>query len=324
MKTLFAMALMLFSAASMAVIHHTPISGVKLGQRAEVFAFGNENQDITEARLYFKSNTARFFSFTPMQVNGKALTAQLPAPGPQLSSMDYYFVLQLADQSIVKSDVFQMPVSAVWHPSAGNYDRAVQAFSELKEGIEPMMGYIDNMKKVYQYAQLVDEYGQAVELASRANYVAKTAAQPAPRVQQAQTQSNSSSTAQRTAEAGAGFGGTLLGTVAVIGGAAYLATELEEELNSCDESFGFKYTGGFYSGYGTLSSACWFSPDGVACGAGYSQDSSFDNCSYVGSSGYSDMSCDDVKDALEDACSSYGSGYTCSITYTKPSYIDCD
>lgn len=331
MKKIIMLAMVLFSASSFAVIHHAPIAGVKLGQRAEVFAFGNESKEIKQARLYFKSNAARFFSFTPMQVNNKALTAQLPAPGPQLASMDYYFVLQLVDNSVVKSDVYQVAVKPVWHSSAGNYEKAVQAFSELKEGLEPMMGYIDNMQKVYEYAQLINELGQSVELASRANYAVKSISQTANVSSQA-TQSTTSSTsttpsrAAATTSSGSGMGGTLLSTAVVIGGAAYLAAELEEELESCDDEFGYKINGGFVSGVGTLSSACWFSPSGVACGAGYSQDSSYDQCSYVGTSGYNDMSCEDVKDALREACDSTSSisGSSCSITYSKPRYIDCD
>jgi hypothetical protein len=316
----------LFAASSVfASVTHDAFGPVSIGERATVKgAWGGER--ISDARLYFKSNLSSKFSFVELDLEGEDLVAQLPAPGATMSEIEYFFAVTQNDGELIRSSVYSLSVSKQWAEGASaNQQKAIEAFSELSESDENgLIGFIDNVKTVYQAAKLVDKIGTAIELASLSNYsvVAGPSATTA-----TSTASNASSASTSSSAAGsaasAGGMGVLGATAAVVGGVAVAGAvagasggddDDDFDISSCP-SFGFELSdGSFRTG--------WYFANGRAVLG--SNDPSF-GCELINASSYGDtLSCSELEDLFRESCNSLNTeGLTCSFLTSRPSYLNC-
>lgn len=105
--------------------NHTPTGPINIGERYLVSTDVEPTLKVSEARLYFKSDLSSSFSFTPLNLASNKIFANLPAPGPSMKYIDYFFVIQPQSQSastkeldVNKSSVYRMYVSDNWQDEA--------------------------------------------------------------------------------------------------------------------------------------------------------------------------------------------------------------
>lgn len=200
------------SFALQAQVTHEPSDAIKVGERSVISGTLDNTKAIKEARLYFKSNLSDTFIFVDLDKNGLVLQSSLPAPGPSMGQIDYFFAVKYQDGSFEQSDVFGTKVSGEWdEDSKKAYSDILEVQSELDPSQVTTEDFANYVTYGYQASKLLGSAGNTVSLSSLGSYSATM-----------------SSTSVAAASGAAGIGGlsmtTLgIGAAVVVGGGAIAA-----------------------------------------------------------------------------------------------------
>lgn len=211
--------------------NHTPAGPIKIGQRYLVSSSVDSSIKISEARLYFKSDLSENFSFMPLEYTTGQLFTNLPAPGASMTYIDYFFVVKpvasgSSDEKldVRKSSVYRLYLSAEWEDEAASqYQQSIQVMSELSDGEGGIVGFIDDLKTVYQVAYLISKSGELLNFATLSNYsVVSGSGSALAGSSSALTGTSTTVATTPVATTGIGMGtiGTIAGGVALAGAAA--------------------------------------------------------------------------------------------------------
>jgi hypothetical protein len=225
MKFKFALLSFCIACAANAEVEHNSFGPIKIGERAKVIGNLTDNKSIEQARLYFKSNLSQKFSFTELDMEGKSLYASLPAPGQSMLNIEYFFAVKYGNGELEQTSVYSLNIDREWDAAAKQYQKSLSIYSELDddEG-DGLLGFVDNLKTVYQYGKLLNEVGTAVELASYSNYTV-VAGSPV-----SSGAAVSSASAATTASSGLGvLGWTGIGLATVAGGALAAGSSSDDD-----------------------------------------------------------------------------------------------
>ena len=206
-----------------AEVSHDAFGPIKIGERAKVVGNLTDNKSIKQARLYFKSNLSQKFSFTDLDMEGKSLYASLPAPGQSMQKIDYFFAVKYGNGELEQTSVYSLNIDSEWDAAAAKqYQKSLSVYSELDEDEgDGLLGFVDDIKTVYQYGKLLNEIGSAVELASYSNYTA-VAGSPA--------SSGAALSSSAAASSGIGtLGWVGIGVATLAGGAAIAASASDDD-----------------------------------------------------------------------------------------------
>ncbi len=163
---------MLVAGSVNAEVNHTPFGPIKIGERAKVESTLTDDEAIKDARLYFKSNMSKSFSYTDLNMSGANLFASLPAPGPSMQNIEYFIAVKYVNGELEQTPVYSLNISGDWDESAKQeYANAVLAYTELsKQEDDSLNGFVDNVRSGFQAAKLLNKLGSAVELSNFSNY----------------------------------------------------------------------------------------------------------------------------------------------------------
>ncbi len=201
------------SLASQAEVTHIPSDGIKIGERTTISGVLDNSKAIKEARLYFKSNLSDSFIFVDLDKNGLVLQSDLPAPGPSMGQIDYFFAVKYKDGSFERSDVFGTKVKGEWDKDSKKaYSDVLEVQSELDPSKVTTEDFANNVTYGYQASQLLGGSGSALNLSTASSYTAV--------VSSGGTATGSSA----AASTGAGAAGSGAASGAAAGGFAGLST----------------------------------------------------------------------------------------------------
>ncbi len=163
---------LLVACAANADVDHTPFGPIKIGERAKVEAQLTDAEPIKSARLYFKSNLSDKFSYVDLDMSGSSIFAQLPAPGPTMQAIEYFFAVKYSNGELEQTPVYGLNIDGQWDEAvAKQYAQALAAYTELdKEDDDSLSGFVDNVRSGFQAAKLLNKLGSAVELSSFSNF----------------------------------------------------------------------------------------------------------------------------------------------------------
>jgi hypothetical protein len=161
------------SFALQAQVTHEPSDAIKVGERSVISGTLDNTKAIKEARLYFKSNLSDTFIFVDLDKNGLVLQSNLPAPGPSMEQIDYFFAVKYQDGSFDQSDVFGAKVSGEWdEDSKKAYSDILEVQSELDPSQVTTEDFANNVTYAYQASKLLGSAGNSVSLSSVGSYSA--------------------------------------------------------------------------------------------------------------------------------------------------------
>jgi hypothetical protein len=213
--------------------NHTPTGPIKIGERYLVSTKMEPMQKVSEARLYFKSDLSLNFSFMSLDLTSNKFFTNLPAPGQSMKYIDYFFVIKPRSPSrtnkqleVVKSSVYRLYVSEEWQDDTKKkYQASIKVMSELNEDKGGPIGFVDDVKTLYQAAQLISKAGKLLNFATLSNYpvIAGSSAIAGSSTAVAGTSVSASSTAAVSSTAAAGMGIGTIGAVSAVGVAAAVA-----------------------------------------------------------------------------------------------------
>ncbi|GAA6170935.1 hypothetical protein NBRC116592_06050 [Colwellia sp. KU-HH00111] len=227
------------SLASQAEVTHIPSDGIKIGERTTISGVLDNSKAIKEARLYFKSNLSDSFIFVDLDKNGLVLQSDLPAPGPSMGQIDYFFAVKYKDGSFERSDVFGTKVKGEWDKDSKKaYSDVLEVQSELDPSKVTTEDFANNVTYGYQASQLLGSSGNALNLSSVSGYTVTASSS-------ASAAGSSAATASTGAAAGSGaaaggFAGLSTTTIAVgvgavaVGAGAVAAGSSETKSDSLD------------------------------------------------------------------------------------------
>ncbi len=163
---------LLIASSVHAEVNHTPFGPIKIGERAKVESTLTDNEAIKDARLYFKSNVSKSFSYTDLNMSGANLFASLPAPGPSMQNIEYFIAVKYVNGELEQTPVYSLHISGDWDERAKQeHANAVLAYTELsKQEDDSLNGFVDNVRSTFQAVKLVNKLGSAVELSSFSNF----------------------------------------------------------------------------------------------------------------------------------------------------------
>jgi hypothetical protein len=155
------------SFALQAEVVHIPSDGIKIGERTTISGALDNSKAIKEARLYFKSNLADTFIFVDLDKNGRVLQSNLPAPGPSMGQIDYFFAIKYQDGSFERSDVFGAKIKGEWdEDSKKAYSDVLEVQSELDPSKVTTEDFANNVAYGYQATKLVGGAGNSMNLSA--------------------------------------------------------------------------------------------------------------------------------------------------------------
>ncbi len=300
---------------------HEPISVVKIGERSHVEAKLTDSKSIKSARLYFKSNLSNKFSFLDLEMSNQRLYTLLPAPGPSMANIEYFFVVKYGSGELKQSLVYSVNVNNEWSEGTKKaYADAIRINSELSEDEDSeLSGFVDNIRFAYQASKLLNQSGFATSFASYSNYSV---------VSGSTVSASSSTTAATTTTSAASSSGmgvigwTAVGAGVVAGGAA-IAKEADEAVDeqTCSLSIGIEASA---SSDSFTAKSSWWVSNGQVTTATWTSDEGTVSCSTQSSDIYTG-SCDVIESSLQSVCNGYAqSEASCTVLSSKPSYMNCD
>lgn len=161
------------SFALQAEVTHIPSDGIKIGERSTISGTLDNTKAIKEARLYFKSNLSDTFIFVDLDKNGLVLQSNLPAPGPSMGQIDYFFAVKYQDGSFERSDVFGTKIKGEWDKDSKKaYSDVLEVQSELDPSKVTTEDFANNVAYGYQATKLLGGSGNAMNLSSLGGYTA--------------------------------------------------------------------------------------------------------------------------------------------------------
>lgn len=128
-------------------VQHDPVSCILAETPLELVVHVASKVEISEARLYFKTQTAEKFYFIRLQVVAPdELRGILPAPQPDVDKINYSILLVDQEEQAVKSPVFTVQVAkeAVACPQAHSEDIPETLVVLAEEPLPPEIGFSGN------------------------------------------------------------------------------------------------------------------------------------------------------------------------------------
>lgn len=203
------------SFALQAEVTHIPSDGIKIGERSTISGVLDNTKAIKEARLYFKSNLSDTFIFVDLDKNGLVLQSNLPAPGPSMEQIEYFFAVKYQDGSFERSDVFGTKIKGEWDKDSKKaYSDVIEVQSELDPSKVTTEDFANNVAYGYQASKLLGGSGNAMSLSTVGGYTTVVSG------------SSVAGGAAATGTAASGFAGLSMTTIGigvgavVVGGAA--------------------------------------------------------------------------------------------------------
>ncbi len=301
-------------------VEHSPLDAVKIGERAHVVAKLTDDKGIQNARLYFKSNLSNKFSFLDLEMTNQSLFTQLPAPGPSMVNIEYFFVVKYRNGELEQSSVYLVKVDNEWSEGTKKaYADAIRINSELSEDEDSeLSGFVDNIRFAYQASKLLNQSGFATSFASYSNYSVVSSS--------AVSTSSSTTAATTTTSAASSSGMGVLGWTAVgagvVAGGAAIAKEADDAIEdqTCSLSTGIEASG---SSYSFTAKSGWWVSNGQITTATWTSEEGTISCTSQVSEAYN-VGCDAIESSLQSQCNASSTAdVTCRVLSAKPSYMNC-